>query len=110
MDLFAEIAAKKVGADHWYANTTLIWDKNGNLEDFIYYLKQGEKKLEQFLSFCSEFSVEPVECAVIGDGENDIPLFRKSEHGIAVESPNLHHLDTIAWKKIKELKEIEQML
>lgn len=110
MDMFAGIVANKVGADHWYANTALVWDEAGNLSDFIYYPKQGEKKLEQFDEFCSKNSILPEECVVVGDDKNDIEIFKKSGKGIAVESPNSANLDSVAWKKIKKLDEIRLMV
>lgn len=109
MDMFAEIVANKAGADVWYANTALVWDKNNSLEDFIYHPKQAEKKLEQFLDFCKKNDIAPNQCVVVGDDENDIELFKISK-GIAVESPTSVHLDKIAWKKVKDLTEIQQML
>ena len=35
VDLFAEVIAKKVEADFWYANSKLVWDKDGNLQNLI---------------------------------------------------------------------------
>ncbi|OGE82707.1 MAG: hypothetical protein A3B23_03365 [Candidatus Colwellbacteria bacterium RIFCSPLOWO2_01_FULL_48_10] len=110
VDLFAEIVARKVGADEWYANTELMWDEAGKLDDFVYTLKQGEKKLEQFKAFCAKNMLLPTECAAVGDGENDVEIFKASGHGIAVHSPSSLHLDPFAWKKVKDLGEIEQLL
>lgn len=107
IDLFAEIIAKKVDADFWFANTELIWDKNNNLENLIFEPDAGKKKLNQFFEFCSQNNLRPQECLVVGDDSNDIQLFKTTGRGVAVESSTSYVLDDVAWKKISKLKEIK---
>lgn len=110
MDLFAEVVAKKVCSDFWYANNNLIWDKDDNLHDFYYEPKQDEKKLKQFMEFCELNSIKPENCVTVGDDSNDIGLFQATGKGIAVESPTSAKVEHVAWKKVKDLKEIQQIL
>ncbi|MFH1162340.1 MAG: HAD-IB family phosphatase [Candidatus Jorgensenbacteria bacterium] len=110
VDLFAQVIAEMVGADAWYANSTLTWDNKGNLADLVYEPLAGEKKLKQFLEFCSRNSLEVEECVMVGDDMNDTELFKATRRGILVESPSSSVLENVAWKKVKTLTEIENIL
>ncbi|OGM15364.1 hypothetical protein A2V56_03195 [Candidatus Woesebacteria bacterium RBG_19FT_COMBO_42_9] len=110
VDLYVEAIAERLGIPHWYANTDLIWDKEGNLVDLNYYADQAAKKLEQFNEFISRNNIEKERCSVIGDGDSDIALFRELHYGIAVNKDPHPELESLAFKMIKELKEIKKIL
>jgi len=109
-DLFAEIIAKRLGAEAWYANTTLYWDENNNLHDYDYVREANNKKLEQLKEFCRANYLQISECVAVGDDSNDTDLFKATERGILVESPTSYKLESVAWKCIKHLSEIKQIL
>lgn len=109
LDLYAEVIAKRLGADFWYANTKLVFEE-GKLVDFEYELDAGKKKLSQFVQFSQEQHLEPQECIVVGDDSNDIELFKLTGRGVAVESPASNTLEGVAWRKIKELAELKEIL
>lgn len=109
-ELYAGIIAKRLGIKTWFANASFDWDDKGNLTGFHYDINQKEKKLKQFLEFCRENEIEPGDCAVVGDGYNDAELFSLTGNGIAMESDGSHHLEKIAWKKVKNLGEIKNIL
>lgn len=110
VSLFAEIISKRLKADAWYANTVLHWDENDHLKDYDYERRAAEKKLEQFVDFCVKNSLEVSQCVAVGDDSNDTELFKMTKHGILVESPTSQVLESIAWKKVKSLSEIEKIL
>lgn len=105
MDLYAETIARKLGVSEWYANTTLHWDEEGNLADMDYTLDQSKMKLEQFLGFCSVHQIEPQECIVVGDSDNDVSLFEKSGHGVAIGKEIPEMLAKHAWKTIETIQQ-----
>lgn len=109
LDLYAEVIAKRLGADFWYANTKLVFEED-ELVDFEYERDAGEKKLSQFLQFSAEQHLEPRECIVVGDDSNDIELFKLTGRGVVIESSISHTLEGIAWRKIKELAELKEIL
>jgi phosphoserine phosphatase len=111
MNLYAQIVANKLGVKDWYANTTLHWDENDELDDMDYELKQAEKKLEQFQQFCQAQNIQPEECIVVGDGENDIELFKLSGKGVLITTPETggEHKKQ-AWKIANNLGELKQIL
>ncbi len=110
MDLYAETVARKLGVSEWHANTTLHWDEDGNLADMDYTLDQSQMKLEQFLGFCSAHQLEPEQCVVVGDSDNDVSLFEESGHGVAVGSEIPKALAKHAWKTIETIQQFESTL
>lgn len=108
MDLYAQIAARKLGVNQWYANTILHWDDQGNLYDMDYELNQADKKLEQFSRFCEEHRLDAKDCIVLGDGENDEKLFEACKRGVLIGATSGGA--TFAWKKIAQLAEFEGIL
>lgn len=109
-DLYAEVIAKRLGADFWYANTKLAFNAQDKLTDFVYERDAGKKKLSQFLQFCGEQHLEPQECIVVGDDSNDTELFKLTGRGVAIQSPTSHTLEGVAWRKIKELAGLKEIL
>lgn len=109
MDLFVSLVAHRLNIDNYYANAQLIWDKNETIINFLYEGDQGNKKKEQLLEFCKKYKIEPSECVVIGDSENDIELFKLTDNGIAI-LPAHKKLKDVAWKEVSDLKQLESYL
>jgi len=112
MDMFAEIIAKRLGVTSYYANTELIWNKTGELLETKYDYNQVSRKLKQLEIFCKENNLVPKECAVVGDSQNDLEIFRSTGNGILLETglEDTAELKKVCWKKINNLKELEQIL
>ena len=104
-----EAVAKQLGIEHWYANSTLVFDQSGNLERIIYYRDQNQVKVNQLIEFCQKVGIEPTECAFIGDSDNDIAVFQLTGHGIAVRCDD-EYLKGIAWEECETLTEIKDIL
>ena len=49
------------------------------------------------------------EVVFVGDGENDIEVFKKIRHGVAVNSLS-EELKSVAWKNIFSLGQIKDIL
>jgi HAD superfamily phosphoserine phosphatase-like hydrolase len=108
MDMYAEMVARKLDIDLWYANTTLHWSKRGDLVDMDYDLNQTEKKLKQYREFCHKNGLELDDCLVIGDGENDKKLFEVCGRGVLIGDDQEDQ--TFVWKRITQLADFEQIL
>jgi phosphoserine phosphatase len=98
------IAAERVGKtleiDHVVSNELLI--DNGSLTGEVRgpLTEQGSK--EQVLEDISrKYGIEPEECIVVGDGANDICIFKRARYAIAFNSkPILHeHADVVITEK-----------
>lgn len=109
VDLFAQKIAEKLSIKNYYANTQLIWDNQQNLIDLHYERDQARKKLAQFRAFVGKHGLPPSECVVVGDSENDIELFKLTNHGIAVSGAK-DELQAVAWKQVNSLSGIKVIL
>lgn len=109
VDLYIATVARKLGIKDWYANTELIWDEQGNLIDFNYYVDQAGKKVEHFEQFAKQYGYSKEECIAIGDGDSDLLLF-KTIKGIAVNAEPYPELEKLAFKKINHLGELKRLL
>jgi phosphoserine phosphatase len=105
-DIFAAAIATKLGISSWHANTETVWGTDGTLIDFHYVRDQAAQKLVHFRQFIQQNNIDAAECMVIGDGDNDIELFKITGHGIAVGKNNQALLD-VSWKFVDRLAEIK---
>lgn len=110
VDIYTQTVARKLGIAHWYANTTLHWDEAGNLVDMDYELNQARKKLEQFTQFCREQGIAAHECIVVGDGENELELFKATGHGILIGLNSPEDCRKYAWKNVPDLAAVQTVL
>lgn len=111
VDLYVQTVAEKLDITDWYANTTLVWDKEGNLIDFRYFRDQANKKLEQFNEFKTKHGFSYKNSAVVGDGDTDLELFKKIKFSVMVEKEKPHpELEKLAFTKIHNLKELKKIL
>lgn len=77
IDTFVEVFAERLEISNWYASTKFIFNEKNVLQDFDYKLSRGEDKVGFLNDFCIHQSFHPYECAAIGDGESDMPIFDK---------------------------------
>lgn len=110
VDTYVEVVAKKLGIVIWYANTKLIWNKQGQLIDFDYHRDQAKKKVEQLEEFLKTNHYTKDQCLVIGDGDSDLELFRILPFSIAVINENYLELEQLAWKNVSSLQQIKEIL
>ncbi len=109
IDIYVESVAKKVGADGFYANSSLEFDKEGILKKIIYRENEGEVKVEHLQDLIKKLGINMDQVVFIGDGENDIEVFKATGHGIAVNSSS-EELKKVSWKTIGSLSEIKNIL
>lgn len=110
MDAYAVAVAKRLGVEDYYANTTLHWDSSGQLADYDYDLNQAELKLKQLDDFCKKYGLSPHECAVVGDSDNDLLLFKATGHGVLFVDSEADALSDQAKHKITNLAELLDLL
>lgn len=109
IDIYVEAMANKLKTDGFYANSSLEFDKKNILKKIHYRDNQGEVKLEQLKKLTQRLGITLDKVAFIGDSENDIEVFKKTKHGIAINCFN-EDLKRIAWKTVGSLKEIKKIL
>lgn len=106
-DLLVERIAGELKVDHFAANNTLEFSKAGDLVRIIPLGDDAHVKLAHLEQFCTKLGIDMTECACVGDGDNDELMFKKSEHGITFKGSKLAG---IAWKTVRTLKEIKDLL
>jgi HAD superfamily phosphoserine phosphatase-like hydrolase len=109
IDIYVEAVAKEVGADGFFANSSLDFDENGILRKIHYRDNQGEVKVEQLKKLVEAKGIGMDEVVIVGDSENDIEIFEATEKGIAVSCAS-DRLKRVAWKIANSLEEIKQIL
>jgi HAD superfamily phosphoserine phosphatase-like hydrolase len=108
-DLFADITAKKFSVSEYYASGELVFDDNGNLVDFYYPLDSSKKKLELFLEFCKKFSLDPKTVVALGDSDNDVGIFTKTQRGIMIGNKP-ESLARVAWRQVDNISEASNLI
>lgn len=106
-DLYAQIVARRLGVDHWYANTRLVFSDDGVLISYDYVRDQPTKKLESFQQFLLETKLAATDCAAIGDGPNDMELFRATGRGVFIDhmlgTEDVSTVRASAWQSVPDL-------
>jgi phosphoserine phosphatase len=57
--------------------------------------------------FCRKLGIDITECVCVGDGDNDIELFKKTKHGVTFKGSKI---ESEAWKTIDNLGELDKVI
>lgn len=106
MDLVVELVAKDLKIEHFAANNIFIFDEKDNLEDIITFGQDSRLKLRLLESLCRRLDTKIENCICVGDGENDIELFKRTK-GITFEDSKIKEY---AWKCVGSLNEIKSII
>ncbi len=87
-DIYAEYIAGQLGVVEYYANTVMVFDDLGQLSSFSYKPNQAEVKLQQLQDFCHRQVMSVTDCVAVGNGENDVELFKATQNGVLIDSLN----------------------
>jgi len=109
IDIYVEEIATKLKVDGFYASSSLGFNEKGILNRIYYQVNQGEIKVRQLKKIAKSLNISLDGIVFVGDSDNDIDAFKITRHGIAVNSSN-KELNSIAWKKVSSLEEIENIL
>lgn len=109
IDIYVESVARKLGVDGFYANSTLEFDSQGVLQKINYRDSQGEIKAKQLQSLVRKLGINIEQVVFVGDSENDIKVFKATQHGIAVHSSS-EELKKASWRTVDSLSEIKNIL
>lgn len=109
VDLYVQSVAEKLGIPDYYANTELVFDEEGGLIDFHYFINQAETKFQHFSEFAQNNRLSTKECAIIGNGDSDVILFRELGYGVAVDHDIHEEVKEYADEVISELSEIKKI-
>lgn len=107
IDIIVAHVARDLGISYAKANNTFIFDEQDKLLSIHTHGNDTVAKAEHLESFCEMLDIKITECACVGDGANDIELFRRTKHGITFnDSP----ITADAWVLIDTLEDIPSIL
>jgi len=110
IDIYLEELTRKLKLDGFFAGTKFIFDENGELLSIESECFEDKNfKEEKLRKVAEENNAEIEDIIFVGDGENDIGAFKITKNGIAIDS-EVEELRNIAWKNVKQLKEIKNIL
>ena len=107
IDILVDLVSRDLNIEYAQATNTFLFDKNDNLNDIITIGDDKLAKLNILESFCRKTGINIDECVCIGDGDNDIELFKKTEHGITFKDSKI---EKDAWKVISSLNDLKEIL
>lgn len=82
MDLLVQHVAAELSIDHFASNNTFEFDEQGVLSRIHTDDNDVTYKAVQLQKLCDQLHIEPDECMVVGDGDNDMRLFELTGHGV----------------------------
>lgn len=97
-----------LGVDHVFTAVELVFDSEGKIESMIDHSDERHAKLVAFENVCTQYEVNPEEVIAVGDGGNDLDIFKKTKKGILLGS--YEPLKEFAWKHIENLSEIKELI
>jgi phosphoserine phosphatase len=103
-----EPVAKKLGVDHVFTTSDLIFDSQGMFETIIDSGDEMHAKVRGFEEVCIERGIPEEQALVVGDSGNNIELFKRTKKGILLG--NYEPLKPLAWKQVQSLSEIKELL
>jgi len=109
IDIWVAAVAKKIGAAGFYAHSSLEFDDQGMFVKINYSGDQNPWKAKIVQKIAADNGIPVVGIIFVGDGANDIEAFKLTGRGVAVY-PYDKGLEDVAWKKIKSLSEIKDIL
>ena len=108
IDIYLEKLCRVLLIDEFYAGTHFSFNGDDliTIESDCTENNFKERKLKEL---AEKEKIDPKEIFFVGDGSNDIGAFKLTGKGIAIDS-NVAELNDIAWRKIKRLEEIKNIL
>ncbi len=107
VDLIVSTIAKRIGSDDWRACSQLVFDESRTLADIVSSGDESNAKISIAKRYLDEHNLSYENAVAIGDGGNDIELFKKMK-GILLG--NNEKLKPFAWKQVGSLLEITNII
>lgn len=110
IDTYLDCLSQKLNLDGYYAGSHMIFDEAGELESITSEcVKSREYKESKLRDLADREGVELEDIVFVGDGDNDVEVFKMTRRGIAMDTDN-EELLKCAWKKIDNLGQIQDIL
>jgi phosphoserine phosphatase len=108
MKQIAESFRARLGIDLSYTCSEIVFRDDGTFEDIANDKDEAPAKLRIFERVCAEHGVDPNEAIMVGDGGNDLEIFKRTKK--AIQIGNYEPLKEFAWKRVENLSEIKELI
>lgn len=108
MKQIAESFRARLGIDLSYTCSEIVFRDDGTFEDIANDKDEAPAKLRIFERICADHGVDPLETIMVGDGGNDLEVFKKTKK--AIQIGDYEPLKEYAWKQVKSLSEISDLI
>lgn len=107
VDSITKQCADILGIEHVYATNELVFNNEGYLENIISMGDEAIAKVGLLEGICEKHGVETKDVICVGDGGNDIEIFKITK-GILVGENSV--LKEVAWEQVQSLEEVIELL
>lgn len=108
MKQIAESFRARLGIDLSYTCSEIVFRYDGTFEDIANDKDEAPAKLRIFERICAEHGVDPSETIMVGDGGNDLEVFKRTKK--AIQIGDYEPLKELAWKRVQNLSEIKELI
>lgn len=110
VDVYLDCLVQKLSLDGFYAGSHLIFDEAGELKNITSEcIKSREYKELKLRELAEREGVNIDDIIFVGDGDNDVEVFKLTKRGIAMDTTN-EELLKHSWKKVDSLVQIQDIL
>jgi HAD superfamily phosphoserine phosphatase-like hydrolase len=106
IDILVNIISKDLGIKWAKAANTFMFDEEDRLVSIHDNGDDVDAKVRHLESFCEMLNIKISECAAIGDGPNDLKLFKETGHGITFTGTRV---EKEAWKIIDSFDDLKRI-
>src|SRR5665213_708979 len=112
LDVVVNSVARDIDVKPQYvrSNSSIKYDAAGHLDKIVSRGHDHTVKLEDLHSMCTLWGILPTECACVGDGNADRPLFEATGNGITFDYERCSMLHGTCWMQISELPDLLKFL
>ncbi|HVX92589.1 MAG TPA: HAD-IB family phosphatase [Candidatus Dojkabacteria bacterium] len=107
INILVEKIANELGIKYWKANNEFVFDKKGYLEKINTLDNDKKAKVFQLKELCKETDISIKDVYCVGDGDNDIEIFKVTGKGITFSGSKI---EKDAWKVINKLEDIKDLI
>ena len=105
-DILIRRIAQELGIKYERYANTFVFDESDMLADIRAIKHENEGKANFLKSICYELKLSLSDCAYVGDGANDIEVFRQTKKGITFAGSRI---ENEAWKVIDSLSDLKRI-
>lgn len=106
IDIIVNIVAKDLGIAFAKANNAFLFNEHDRLSGITTDGDDRLAKARHLEAFCELLHIPLSACACIGDGENDLEMFRRTGKGVTFLGSQI---ESEAWKTIQTLHDIPKI-